>query len=210
MEKKDTMGNRRTELTIVIPSPPPELLEDRRQKGIDRRDEMWEGALHVPPMPSCDHQDFSWHLEAFLRGHLRGRRIRVLGAVNVASLGGWPRDFRIPDMVLLGPDCRGVNRRTHIEGPPDVVIEIASPGDESREKLPFWARIGVPEVWIIDRDSKDVEIRVLREGAYAPVTPDREGWTGSPFAGIEARPEGGKLLLRRAGEASTEERLPED
>jgi Uma2 family endonuclease len=197
-------------MTIVVPSPPPELLEERRRKGIDRHDEMWEGALHMPPMPTCDHQDFEWHLETFLRSHLRKEGIAVIHDVNVASPGGWPRDFRIPDLVLIGPARRGINRNEYLDGAPDAVVEIESPGDETRKKIPFYARIGVPEVWIIDRDTKEIEVLILRDGGYESRPPDAAGWVASPFAGIEARPEGGKLLIRMRGDEGTLERLPED
>jgi hypothetical protein len=75
MENNDTMGNRRRPVTIVIEDPPPELLEERRRKGIDHRDEMWEGVLHMPPMPNCDHSEISFDLESFLKKHLRPRKI---------------------------------------------------------------------------------------------------------------------------------------
>ena len=35
-------------------------------------------------------------------------------------------------------------------------MEIRSPGDESFEKLPFYGRLGVCEVLVIDRDTKVV------------------------------------------------------
>ena len=33
-----------------------EQLADRRAKGLDRWDEMWEGVLHMTPAPSVEHQ----------------------------------------------------------------------------------------------------------------------------------------------------------
>ena len=53
-----------------------------------------------------------------------------------------------------------------LEGPPTVVIEIRSPDDETLEKLPFYAKLGVPEVWVIDRDSRAVEIEPTRYIGY--------------------------------------------
>jgi len=35
---------------------PQSLLNDRRSKGLDRSDEMWEGELHMVPSPSESHQ----------------------------------------------------------------------------------------------------------------------------------------------------------
>jgi hypothetical protein len=47
-----------------------------------------------------------------------------------------------------------------------VVVEIRSPNDESEDKLPFFAQIGVLEVWIIDRDTKDIDLYVLTGDSY--------------------------------------------
>ena len=47
-----------------------------------------------------------------------------------------------------------VDRDAYLEGGPTVVVEIRSPGDETMEKLPFYAQLGVPEVWIVDRDTQ--------------------------------------------------------
>jgi Uma2 family endonuclease len=197
-------------MTIVVPSPPPELLEERRRKGIDHHDEMWEGALHMPPMPNRDHAELGGDLYTFLKKRLRPRGIKVHLGRNVASPGGWPQDFRVPDLVITGPDRLGRDRNEYLEGGPDVAVEIASPGDETRKKIPFYARIEVTEVWIIDRDTKEIEVLLLRDGAYEPRPPDAAGWVASPFAGIEARPEGGKLLVRMRGDEGSRERIPED
>jgi hypothetical protein len=35
---------------------PEGYLEERRRKGLDGRDEMWEGVLHLVPAPSAKHQ----------------------------------------------------------------------------------------------------------------------------------------------------------
>ena len=54
-----------------------------------------------------------------------------------------------------------------------IVVEIVSPGDESREKLPFYARQRVDEVLIVDPRERAVHWLALADGAYAPI--DRSG-----------------------------------
>jgi Uma2 family endonuclease len=129
---------------------------------------------------------------------------------NVSSPGGWPHDYRCPDIVILGLERFALDRNVYIDGGPDVVVEIESPGDETREKLLFYARIGVGEAWIVDRDTREIEILALRGGSYEARPRDAAGWASSPFAGIEARAEGGRLLIRMAGDDATLERLPEE
>jgi Uma2 family endonuclease len=137
--------------------------------------------------------------------------MRVYHNINVASPGGWPNNYRIPDLVLLTPERFGIDRNEYFEGAPDVVVEIRSPGDESYEKLAFYAQLGVLEVWIIDRDRKTPEIYILRAGNYIQQPADAEGWVLSPVTGIELRAGlPGKLAMRLAGDERTREDLPED
>ncbi|MGH7750722.1 MAG: hypothetical protein ACREQ5_39020, partial [Candidatus Dormibacteria bacterium] len=53
------------------------LLEDRRRKGIDCFDEMWEGVLHMVPPPSEGHQQLGSGLCEVLRPLARARGLRL-------------------------------------------------------------------------------------------------------------------------------------
>jgi Uma2 family endonuclease len=50
-----------------------------------------------------------------------------------------------------------------------LVIEIVSPGDESWEKLPFYAAHDVDEVLIVDPQEHSVSWLELEDGEYRPV-----------------------------------------
>jgi len=84
-----------------------------------------------------------------------------------------------------------------------------TPGDESYEKLPFYAALGIPEIWIIHRDTKEPEIYLLRRGRYRKQRPLASGWLRSPGTGIEMRVGApGKLAVRLTGKEATREDLP--
>jgi Uma2 family endonuclease len=199
-------------MRAVMPEVRPEILDWRRRTGADRWDEMWDGELHMPPVPSIKHQDFVRSLLKWLEIHWeeRQRGNRVYLPLNVASPGGWPNDYRIPDLVLVTSDSRGVDRDAYYEGPPTAVIEIRSPGDESYEKLEFYAKLGVPGVWIIDRDAKTPEVYVLDAGRYEKQAAGEEGWLSSPAIGVRLRPADGKLAIERIDDPNTRRLLPED
>jgi Uma2 family endonuclease len=55
------------------------------------------------------------------------------------------------------------------------VIEVRSPNDESYEKLPFFAKLGVGAVIIVDRDTKRVELFRLSGGRYEPAATSADG-----------------------------------
>lgn len=195
-----------------MPSVPPELLEWRRRTGADRWDEMWEGVLHMVPSPNLEHQHFGSQIDGYLNTHWLGEGRKVYREVDVASVDGWSSDYRCPDLLLLLPDTIHRRRATlhdpHIEGPPDVVIEIRSPDDESYEKLPFYASLGVPEVWIIDRDTKVPEIHVLEASKYVIKPAEENGWLESAVAGVGLRNENpGRLSMCILGDSDTHEEL---
>lgn len=198
-------------MKAVMPEIPPEILEWRKRTGADRFDEMWEGVLHMNPPPSLDHQGFEYHLENYLRVHwARSRSARVIHNAAVAPIGGWPENYRAPDLVLIALDRLQTLRTTHVEGAPSVVIEIRSPNDESYAKLPFYEALGVPEVWIIDRDTKDPEIYILRQGRYQ-IQPSVDGWYRSEETGAEMRVgQPGMLTIRMAADDATCEELSDE
>jgi Uma2 family endonuclease len=199
-------------MKAVMPDVSRDFLQRRKRMGLDIWDEMWEGVLHMPPSPNRGHQDFEWALESWLRivwAYPRGNK--VYHQINLASVGGWPDDYRIPDLLLLTPDRFAIDHNEYFEGPPSAVVEIRSPGDESYEKLPFYAELGVPEVWIIDRDTKAPEIHLLAAGQYQRQAPAEAGWLESPGTGIRLRGHGGgKLAIQMAAQEETRRLLPED
>lgn len=193
---------------------PHSLLYDpawRRRTGNDKYDEMWEGIPHMTPASRRSHQDFLYNMGTWVRTYWTRRRGgRVHQDVNVASRGGWPSNYRVPDLVLLSSDCPAIDHDIYIEGPPTVVVEIRSPGDETMEKLPFYAEIGVPEVWLIDRDTRRPEVLVLNEGQYQRPSSAAEGWLDSPATGVRLRGETGNCLaMQLAGDEATRRLLPE-
>ena len=196
-------------IRAVMPVVPPEILAWRRESGADQWDEMWEEVLHMAPAPNLELQDLEGELATWLRMHWAWPGGgKVTQQANLAASPNWRRNYRIPDIVLLSPQRLSARKAEYIEGPPDVVIEIHSPGDESRAKLAFYAALGVPEAWIIDRDTKHAEILLLAATGYMPQSPGADNWTRSPATGVELRVMSGKLIVRLNGTAATEVALP--
>lgn len=199
----------------VMSEVPDHIIEWRKRTGMWQRDEIWDGVLHMSPEPDCEHQDFEGSLESWLRQNWgRPRRSKVYHRINLSLPGAgseWIHNFRIPDLVLLTRARYSINYRTHFEGGPEVVVEIRSPNDESEDKLPFYAQLGILEVWIIDRDSKNVDLYVLTGESYVKHAPGTEGWFRSPFTGVEMRVgRPGKLAIRMNGDDGTRDELPQE
>jgi Uma2 family endonuclease len=152
-----------------------EELAERRARGLDRRDEMWDGVLHMTPAPNVEHQRVLDRLIGFLEPLLRDDgRGTLRSGINVFR---GPKDYRIPDLTFVAAGREFVFKEDGVrDGGPDAVIEIRSPDDETYEKLPFFAAIGTQEVVVIDRDTKRTEIFRLAGSQYVALQPDRDGW----------------------------------
>ena len=198
-------------MKAVMSSIPPEILEWRKRTGAYRWDEMWNGVLHIIPAPSNEHQDLEGSLEAYLRLHwARRQRSKVYHNANLAPPGGWPDDYRIPDLLLVTSEKFHRNRKEYFEGAVDGVVEIHGPDDETYDKLPFYEELRVPEAWVIHRDTKEPEVYLLKKTRYRKQR-TVQGWVRSPLKGIELCVNGsGKVIVRLVGDDSTRAELPED
>lgn len=155
-----------------------EILERRRGSGLDRLDEVWDGVLHMVPAPSVAHADIAQQLAVILDGPARSAGL--LPTMHEFNLGASEHDFRVPDGGLHRGRPGGAWVSTAA-----LVVEIVSPGDESWEKLPFYADHGVDEVLVVDPTERVVHWRALVDGAYRPV--DRSGRIDLGVAEIVAR-----------------------
>ena len=109
----------------------------------------------------------------------------------------------VPQSLLDQRARTDIDRNEYFEAAPTAVIEIRSPGDETMDKIPFYARLGVPELWIIDRDTKAPELYVLQEGRYQQQPPNTDGWLQSPATGIRLRKEPDNKLAFQIGDDET-------
>jgi Uma2 family endonuclease len=156
-------------------------LEDRRRRGLDRFDEMWEGVLHMAPSPLYEHQRIVMALGRFLSELSERSERGVLAlAINVFDEASAQENYRIPDFSFVAKGREQLLARDGIRGGgPDAVIEVRSPYDETYDKFPFFARLGVREVIVIQRDTKQPEIYRLAGSQYVAVQADADGWLRS-------------------------------
>ena len=194
---------------------PPQWLEERKASEAAQWDEMWNGVLHMPPMPNRMHQRFGRNLLIHLQTHwAEPRGCQVDQEVNLTTPEDewqWTKNYRIPDLVLTTPDRFHLDKGEYMVGAPLVVVEVRSPRDETYEKFPFYAGLGVPEVWVFDRDTKVPEVHRLGSSAiYVPLAVDSDGWLKSPATDFQFRQtQLGKVWVRLGTDDATAEELPE-
>lgn len=135
---------------------PESMLEERRRLGHDRFDEVWEGVLHMVPPASLPHMRTETDLENALRKIVSSRDLHVVheaGLYDPATPGH--KNYRQPDVMVFSAAYAS---ERGVEGRAELVIEIVSPNDESRQKIPFYAAMGVKEVWLLDPRARTIEV----------------------------------------------------
>jgi len=135
--------------------------------------ELSDGRLVIPDMPTDPHQYAVGELFVAVRSFVRERG---LGHVRMAPLPVrlWPGKIREPDVVFLSrehEDRRGLD----FWGVPDLVMEVLSPRTERssgtertdrREKYQEYALAGIPEYWLVDLQSRTIEVHTLQKDDY--------------------------------------------
>ena len=154
--------------------PPSALPQDHRYTWTEYRtwpdDERWEiidgVAYNLSPAPSIRHQMVVSNLHGVLYRLLAGKGCRPFMA---------PTDVRLSETDVVQPDILVVCdpariTASHIEGAPDLVIEVLSPGTSTkdlREKKWLYQRSGVRECWVVDPLELYVQRFLLtRDGRY--------------------------------------------
>src|SRR5207253_1234990 len=80
--------------------------------------------------------------------------------IKISRIGG-----REPDIVFVTKDQYGLIGLNLFTGIPRLVVEIISPNSESRdrvEKYEEYAKLGIPEYWIVDFPNRYVEVHRLQ------------------------------------------------
>jgi Uma2 family endonuclease len=149
------------------------------------RCELLYGRLPVTPAPTLRHQ------------YVVGLIFRRL-ADFAERVGGWafvsPVDVVLADHSIVQPDVVYVGRhragilRERVEGAPDLVVEILSPGTARRdlgEKLRLYAESGVAEYWIVDPALETFELLENTPSGFRLRLPEGAVYRSAAVAGLE-------------------------
>lgn len=124
-----------------------------------RRYEILAGDLLVTPAPRTVHQRVVVQIAHLLCGFAQKSGGLALVAPTDVLISD--SDVLEPDVLYLGPSSVGRCTERFIQGAPDVVVEVLSPGTEHvdrGEKLRIYREAGVREYWIVDPERRFVEL----------------------------------------------------
>ncbi|HEY6333697.1 MAG TPA: Uma2 family endonuclease [Blastocatellia bacterium] len=131
------------------------------------RYEVIEGELFVSRAPGLPHQNVSIELATDLKNYLRANpigRVWTTPGVIFGMISGV-----IPDIVYVSNErLAEIASGERVEGAPDLVIEIVSPGIPNAQrdrvvKKQLYGKYGVKEYWLIDLLSQTIEVYSLQE-----------------------------------------------
>ncbi|HEV2761942.1 MAG TPA: Uma2 family endonuclease [Pyrinomonadaceae bacterium] len=136
------------------------------------RYELFDGEIFVSRAPGLTHQIILANLLTILRTYLDrnavGQVIPTPGVIFGES------DAAIPDLVVIS------DRLFHelvfderINGAPELMVEIVSPGKENARrdrvvKRQVYGKFGVKEYWIVDPEKRAIEVYRLKKRALMP------------------------------------------
>jgi Uma2 family endonuclease len=149
------------------------------------RCELLYGRLLVAPAPTARHQHIVLNTARILADCADRRGDRALIS---------PIDVVLADHSVVQPDVIYVRAarcsivRDRVEGAPDLVVEVLSPGTARRdlgEKLRIYAEAGVAEYWIVDPTLYTFEFLVNTGDGFRVSLPEGPVYRSATIAGLE-------------------------
>jgi len=134
----------------------------------EKRYELIEGELFMVPSPGSYHQIILLNLLDFLRHHIKKTKagIVVCAPLDVVLT---PNDVVQPDILFISKERINIVTERNIQGAPDLVVEILSPGTLERDKIVkkhLYEKHGVKEYWIVEPVGKLIEVLTLKEEGF--------------------------------------------
>ncbi len=155
----------------------------------EKRYELVEGELLIVPSPTPSHQsivlELSKSLDEFVGMH-------DLGKILIAPLDVVLSDEDVlqPDVLFVSQNRLGIITDRNVQGAPDLVVEVLSPGTAGRDrtlKRARYLRFGVREYWIVDPQSRTIEVLQAGQSDFETVRvfPESTVATSPLLEGIE-------------------------
>jgi Uma2 family endonuclease len=175
-------------MRVLMIDAPQSMLDDRHRMGLDRRDEMWDGVVHMVPPAKDEHQgvngDF-WYV-VYPLAKRRGLFPRM-----ETGLFHCDDDYRVPDQLYRLPE-HGSERGA--EGA-EMVVEVRSPNDDTYRKFDFFIAVDVREVLVLHPKGRRFELFRRFDDRLMLMSPGPSGTVESDVLGIQLATVDGKLRI---------------
>jgi len=132
-----------------------------------QRHELRFGTLVREPSSTYAHQSVVGRLFVALDDHVRQQRAGVVVPSPMDVVLDREHALIVQPDILFVASARMTICRSAIEGAPDLVVEVLSPGTRRHDattKLEWYRRYGVREYWLVDPSGQRIDILVLPDG----------------------------------------------
>lgn len=130
--------------------------------------ELWDGEIIMTAAPRPIHQILVTNFAAALNEQVRPRRLGR-GIVSPVDVVFGASKAVQPDVVYVSNAQKSIIESTCIRGVPDLLVEVISEGTWRRDRVDkkaLYEQCGVAEYWIIDPESRLIEVFALVKGSY--------------------------------------------
>ena len=141
-------------------------VQDYMELNDGRRYELIGGELIVVPRPGFKHQKIGLRIAKSFENFLEQNAIgEVVQEVDVHLEG----EVVAPDLLFIAKERFDIIGELHIQGAPDLVVEVLSPStaayDKKKKRTLYFAN-GVKEYWMVDPDQQLVEVLTAGENEW--------------------------------------------
>ncbi len=135
-----------------------------RLSGKGVRGELIRGVLCETMPAGQEHGEIVMRLGAAMLNYIQPRRLgRLMGSDSGVWLERDPDTVREPDIAFFSAKTSPLDQRVtgFAQVEPDLVVEVASPGDSPRElndKARMWLSFGARLVWVVNPEQRTVHV----------------------------------------------------
>ena len=171
-------------MNSLIDMPPRTAMEVFKMLPEGTLAEVIDNQLYMSPSPVFNHQDILMEIASQLRSALKSKARIAISPFDV-YLDEISNAVQ-PDIVVILNENPGKLKR-HFHGVPDLLVEILSPGNRDHDtvvKKNLYEKFGVREYWIVDPESKHVDIYTLDPTGHFQLAVSAAGTVTSPTLNI--------------------------
>lgn len=127
--------------------------------------ELLEGELIMSPTPVPNHQRVVFWTAKVVE------QLAPNGEVFIAPLDVYLDEDNVPqpDVMWVAEGSQCVIGEKRLEGPPDLVVEVFSPGTvrkDKRQKFKLYEKHGAREYWMMDPQEQYIEVQRLEDRRF--------------------------------------------
>ena len=158
-------------------NPPPGRMtfdEYMEWAGEDTNAEWVDGEVVWVSPNSLDSGDIGQFLGALLRLYVEHHNLGYVFSERVLMRLATRPSGREPDVVFVAEERSAILKKTYIDGPADLAIEVVGPESRTRDrvdKFNEYAQAGVREYWIVDSDEGLFEFYQLNDDRRYELVP---------------------------------------